>query len=349
MARLRAFLTQTVTTERLFRWIRNAVLVVAGVVLFFSVLLWRMWQIRGSLEDIGWSTAMVATEPGDAVTATWLGTTTLLFDDGETQILIDGAFTRLSPLDSLSPWRVKSDVATINYAMSTFAMTRLAAIVPVHSHFDHAMDVGHVANRSSAVVLGSESTANIVRGADVPVDQYQILADGETRQFGNFTIKLIASVHAPIGWNDQEVFPGIIEHPLRQPARISDYRTGVAWSIVVTHPRGSTLVQGSAGFIEDKLASEAVDVVMLGIGGLAGLGEDYTRTYWDETVQATDATRVIAVHHDDYTAPFGEVSLKPDMLDKVVRTAGWLDTLVEEADGTISIELPPFGQPIILY
>ena len=349
MAESREFLGQTITVDRIIRWARITVLVVAGIAVFFALLFWRMWQIRGSIEDIGWPYSIIASEPGDAVTATWLGTTTLLFDDGETQVLIDGAFTRLSPLDSLGLRRVKSDAATINYAMSAFGISRLAAIVPVHSHFDHAMDVGHVANRSSAVVLGSESTANIARGADVPVDQYQILAGGETRQFGEFTIKLIPSKHAPIGWDDQEIFPGIIERPLRQPARISDYRTGVAWSILISHPRGSTLVQGSAGYVEDRLAEESVDIVMLGIGGLAGLGEEYTRTYWDETVRATNATRVIVMHHDDYAVPFGEVMLMPDMLDKVVRTAGWIDTLVAEDDGAVSIELPPFGQRIVLY
>jgi len=349
MGKLRAFFGQKVTVERFAWWTRNVLLITGGIVLFVSLLLWRMWQIRGSIDDIGWPTSIVATEPGDAVTATWLGTTTLLFDDGETQVLIDAAFTRLNPLDSLGLRRVKSDVATINYAMSAFGMARLAAIVPVHSHFDHALDVGHVANRSSAIVLGSESTANIARGADVPVDQYQILADGETRQFGNFSIRLIASVHAPIGTNNREIFPGIIERPLRQPARVSAYRTGVAWSIMVSHPQGTTLVQGSAGFVENKLANEQVDIVMLGIGGLAGLGEKYTRNYWDETIRATDAARVIAIHYDDYTAPFGEVRLMPDLLDKVIRTAGWIDQLIAEEDGAVSIELPPFGQPIILY
>lgn len=349
MAKLREILGQTITVHRIIRCARITALVVAGIAVFLSLLLWRMWQIRGSIDDIDWPYSIVASEPGDAVTATWLGTTTLLFDDGETQVLVDGAFTRLNPLDSLGLRRVKSDVATINYAMSTFAMTRLAAIVPVHSHFDHAMDVGHVANRSSAVVLGSESTANIARGADVPVDQYQILAGGETRQFGDFTIKLIPSVHAPIGWNDQEVFPGIIERPLRQPARISAYLTGVAWSILISHPRGTTLVQGSAGFVADRLAEESVDIVMLGIGGLAGLGEEYTRTYWEETVRTTNAARVIVVHHDDYAVPFGEVKLMPDLLDNVVRTARWIDTLAAEDNDTVSIELPPFGQPIILY
>lgn len=346
---MRDFFLQKISLARLVRWTRNFVLVLAVIIIFATALFWRMWQIHGRIADIGWETSMVAAEAGDGVTATWLGTTTLLFDDGETQILIDGAFSRVSPLKTILLRPVKSDVATINYAMSTFRMNRLAAIIPVNSHHDHSMDVGYVANRSSAIVLGSESTAMIARGADVPVDQYQILADGETRQFGEFTIKLIASEHAPIGSDGQEIFPGIIDHPLRQPASIAGYRTGVAWSVLLSHPRGTTLVQASAGFIEGKLQGESADVVFLGIAGLTDLGADYTATLWRETVTATGAPRVIAVHHDDFTAPFGEVQLLPEMFDNVPRTAGWIDELIAADELETRIELPPFGQPIVLY
>ena len=331
------------------RFARNVLIAVAIVALFLSLLLWRVLQIRGKFEAIGWEYAAVAGEPADVVTATWLGTTTILFDDGETQILIDGAFTRVDALSSILLRRVRSDVATINRAMSTFGMNRVAAIVPVQSHHDHALDVGHVANRTKAIVLGSESTAMIARGADVPVDQYQVLASGEARQFGEFTIKLIANVHAPIGLDGQEIFPGVIDRPLRQPARISDYRTGVAWSVLVSHPRGTTLVQGSAGFVEGLLDEETADVVMASVAGLAGLGESYTRNYWEETVTATGAARVIAVHHDDFTAPFGVVRLLPDVLDKVLKTVGWIDDIVADSEQPVTIELPPFGEPIILY
>ena len=349
MAKLPEFLRRDIAPARFGVWVRNLCLIIGGIVLLGGLLVWRMYQVRGKIENIDWPESMVATEPGEAVTVTWLGTTTMLFDDGETQILIDGAFTRLSPLQMLPFRRVRSDAATINHAMSAYGMTRLAAIVPVHSHFDHAMDVGHVANRSSAVVLGSESTANIVRGADVPVRQYQILADGEVRQFGEFSIKLIASVHAPISDGSEEYFPGIIDRPLRQPAKVSEYRTGVAWSIIIGHPRGTTLVQGSAGIVPGQLAPETVDVVILGIGGIAALGKHYLADYWRETVASTEAARVIVVHHDDYNLPFGEVRLMPDMFDRVIRAAGWIDEIMEETGSDVQIELPPFGEPIILY
>ena len=331
------------------RLIRNIMVAILMLIVVAIYVLWRQWQIRDSIEDIGWPVAAVATEPGDVVTATWLGISTVLFDDGETQILIDGAFTRAGPLQLGLLRKLKSDVATINYALSTFRMDRLAAIAPVHSHFDHAMDVGHIANRTSAVVLGAESTANIARGEAVPVDQYQTLADGEVRQFGEFTIKLIASVHAPIAFDGKEFFPGVIDAPLVQPARISAWKTGVAWSILVSHPRGTTLVHASSGYIENKLADETADIVMLGIAGLAGLGYEYTESYWDETVTRSNASRVIALHHDDFTEPFGVVRLMPNMIDNVVRTAGWLNTIIEKQASQVSIELPPFGEPMLLY
>ena len=346
---MRELLLQKVTPRQLGRWLRNAALAIAVVVLLLVLLGWRMFQVRGEVDRIGWPTAMIASEPGDGVTVTWLGTSTLLFDDGETQVLIDGVFTRVPALDILLMRKVRSDVATINYAMATFQMTRLAAIIPAHSHHDHAMDVGDVANRSSAVVLGSESTAMIARGREVPVSQYQVLASGEERRFGEFTIRLIAGVHAPIGPGRQEIFPGIIEQPLSQPARVSDYRTGVAWSVLLSHPRGTTLVQASAGVVEGLLEDVSADVVMLGVAGLAGLGEDYTRRYWRETVSATGASRVIVIHHDDFMAPFGEVRLLPDFLDNVIRTAGWIDSIAGEQERMVSVELPPFGEPIILY
>jgi L-ascorbate metabolism protein UlaG (beta-lactamase superfamily) len=211
------------------------------------------------------------------------------------------------------------------------------------------MDVGHIANRTTAVILGSESTANIARGADVPVDQYQTLASGETREFGKFTIRLVASVHAPNGLDGEEWFPGRIDIPLRQPEKASAWKTGIAWSVFIEHSRGTALIQGSGGFIPGTLAEESVDVVMLGIGGLAGLGKEYVSEYWNETVVTTGAKRVLSLHHDDYTAPFGEVRLFPKIVDDVVKTAAWLDAANSANGNDVAIELPPFGQAIPLY
>jgi L-ascorbate metabolism protein UlaG (beta-lactamase superfamily) len=335
--------------KKTWLWVK----IVAGSLLLIGIafawyVAWR-WQERPEVAQLDWQVASSTSESAERVTVTWLGITTLLFDDGETQILVDGTFSRPGLFDLLSQRRVWSDAATINAALAEFRISRLAAIIPVHSHFDHAMDAGFVANRTQAVVLGSESTANIARGADVPVSQYQILADGETRQFGQFTIKLIESRHAPIGFGDAPPFSGTIDEPLAQPAAIRHWREGGTWSVLIGHPRGTALVQGSGGFIEGALAGETADVVMLGVAGLASLGPGYVGEYWRETVISTGATRVFPVHYEDFTQPFGEVLLFPDVVDDLPKTAKWLDELAADRRHPVSISRLPFGQAVAIY
>lgn len=330
-----------------FRWTAYAVAGVLIVLALGSATTAWLWRKRAPLSELPWPVAETLADAEGSVTVTWLGITTLLFDDGETQILIDGTFTRLSALDIALQRKVRSDIATINYAMDEFRIERLAAIIPVHSHVDHAIDAGNVANRSTAVILGSESTANIARGADVPVDQYQILANGETRHFGDFKITLIESAHAPIGPGDQGWFSGVIDEPLQQPARVWSWRGGTAASILVEHPSGSTLVQGSAGFVEGQLAALKADVALISVAGLASLGREYTLRYWQETVAATGAHRVFAIHFDDFTQPFGEIRLFPDIADNVVDSSAWINEIASEND--VQVRRPPFGVPITLY
>ena len=334
---------------------RRLIVLSALVILVATAVGWlyRKWQDRPPISELGWPVAETGTatvgEPGGRVTVTWLGISSLLFDDGETQILVDGTFSRPSTTDILLQRPIWSDVPTINRALAEFRMNRVAAIVPVHAHFDHAMDAGLVANRTSAMIIGSESAANIARGAGVPVSQYQILADGESRRFGAFTLTLIASRHAPIGPGDDGWFNGVISEPLRQPARVMDWLGGVSWSVLVGHPSGVTLVQASGGFVAGALPPGSADVVMLGIGGLAALGGEYLEQYWDETVLQTGASQVYPVHYDDFTRPFGEVRLFPTLVDDVVVTARRLDELAAASDPPVAIRRLPFGQPVLLY
>ena len=198
------------------RWAAYAVGGSVAVLITGALIIATLWRERIEPETLGWPAADDG--GGNAtVSATWFGVSTLLFDDGETQILIDGAFTRLSLLDLVLQRRARSDIGTINLMLDRFRMDRLAAIVPAHSHFDHAIDVGNIANRSGAIVLGSESIANIARGANVPVDQYQILADRESRHFGNFTITVLADPLPAVGPGGDAWFTGTIAEPLLQP------------------------------------------------------------------------------------------------------------------------------------
>ena len=335
-------------SKALFWLKRISIWLTAAAIVISRASMW-LWQDRPSIEQLNLRTTEIAETGADGVTVTWLGVTTLLFDDGDSQILIDGFFSRPNIFDVILRRPIVSDAARINDALDEVRMRRLAAIVPLHSHYNHAMDVGAIANLSSASVVGTESTANIARGAGVPDDQIILVTNGDALEFGKFTVSFITSRHVPNGIGDSHLLAGFMAEPLKQPADISAWREGGSWSVVISHPRVSTLVQGSAGDIEDALAETQADVVMLGVAGLTSQGRRYTSNYWKQTVEKTGAKRVYVIHHDDFTQPFGHIELPPTSIDNVVESVQWLSALAESGAEYIEILRPVFGEPTVLY
>lgn len=335
--------------EQLQTWATRAAIGIASLLVAASVVIAALWSDRPLLSEIDWQPYPSYESRPDAVTVTWLGVTTLLFDDGNTQVLIDGFISRPSIADIVFSVGVQSDAAKINQVLDDYQMRRLAAIIPVHSHFDHAMDIGAIANRSSASIIGSETTANIARGAGVPEDQIVIAENGSDYSFGDFSVRIINSTHARLGWGASIPYPGTIDAPLELPAPVSAWKEGQSYSIVVMHPQGTTLVQGSAGFLPGALDDVVADVVMFGAFGLENFGREYTEKFWLSMVTSTGARRVMPIHFDDYTRPFGHIELGPRILDDFVDTAEWLNEIRETWDNDARLHLPVFGERLVLY
>ena len=324
----------------------RAVLWAAIAIVMLATALATVWRVRATIPEL----EMTMTPPagGSSVTVTWFGISTLLFDDGETQILIDGFISRPSVTDVVLQTPVENDAAAINYWLHEYGVLRLAAIIPSHTHFDHAMDIGALANRSSASIIGSESAAAIGRGAGVPEDQI-IVSDGNAEYtFGRFTVRLIETPHGPIGWRGSVPLDGTIDQPLVPPAPVTAWRVGRSHSILVSHPEHTTLVHTSAGVSNRALETVRADTVFLGVGLLGSLGDAFMERYWIATVTSTGADRVIPVHFDDYTKPFGTIALPPAIIDDIPQTFETLERLRDTYDKDTEILLPEFGTPIAL-
>jgi len=281
----------------------------ASLIVVFVVLIGAGFYLMSATAPLSvaprWALAGDESIPDDALTVRFTGTSTLLFSDGETAWMVDGWFSRFGPIALLSG-EIAPDVAAIERGLARNGVDRLAVVIPVHSHFDHAMDAPEVARRTGAVLWGSESTANIGRGWGLPESQIRVAVDREPVEVGRFTIRLIATNH--FEFPDPEVRaralddPEIVE-PLVPPVGAFDYRVGQPYAIHVSHPEGTWLIQGSAGYRPGGFAGFEADTVFLGVGGLGSQTPEYREAYWHETVQTTGARRIIPIHFDSLMAP----------------------------------------------
>jgi L-ascorbate metabolism protein UlaG (beta-lactamase superfamily) len=243
-----------------------------------------------------------AAEPDSPLSVTWMGVTTLLLDDGSSALMTDGFFSRPS-LAQLAAGKVAPSAARVDGCLAQAKVSRLEAVIPVHTHYDHVMDSALVADRTGAQLVGGESAANVGRGHGLPEDHVVVAVSGEPIRLGAYEVTLIESHHSP-----PDRFPGVINAPLAPPVKVSAYRCGEAWSTLVHHrPTGRRLlIQGSAGFIKGALAGHRADAVYLGVGQLGVLPPSYLEDYWSETVRAVGARRVILIHWDDFFRPLSK-------------------------------------------
>ena len=273
------------------------------------------------------------------LTVAWLGVSTLLVDDGDSALLTDGFFSRPGLID-VGLRKLASSTARIDEALHRAGIRRLAAVLPVHTHYDHALDSATVAERTGAVLVGGESAANIARGQRLPEDRIVVAASGQTLELGAFEVTLIRSEHCP-----PDRFPGSITAPVVPPAKASAYRCGEAWSTLIAHRRSGRrlLIQGSAGFLPGALAGRRAEVAYLGVGQLGVQPELYLRQYWNETVRTVGARRVVLIHWDDFfrplTEPLRAIPYAADDLDVTMRVL----TALAERDG-VTVHLPSLWQ-----
>jgi L-ascorbate metabolism protein UlaG (beta-lactamase superfamily) len=276
------------------------------------------------------------------LTVTWAGVTTLLVDDGDSALMTDGFFSRPS-LAAVGTRKLSPSEPRIDGCLARMGVTSLDAVLPVHTHFDHAMDSAVVAARTGAKLVGGTSTAQVGRGHGLAEERLVTATPGEPITLGatgNWVVTLIEGDHCP-----PDRFPGKITAPVVPPVKASAYRCGESWSTLIHHVPTDRrlLVVGSAGYVTGALSGQRADVVYLGIGQLGLQPERYLVDYWTETVRTVGARRVVLIHWDDFfrplTAPLRALPYAGDDLDVSMRV---LSRLAGE-DG-IPLQLPTLWQ-----
>ena len=276
-----------------------------------------------------------AASPDASLSLAWMGVSTLLIDDGSSALLTDGYFSRPG-LARVQFGKVAPSPARVDGCLARAGVRTLAAVIAVHTHIDHVLDSALVAERTGAVLVGGESAANVGRGHGLAEDRLVVAVPDQPITLGSYDVTLVESRHCP-----PDRFPGSITSPVTPPVRVTAYRCGESWSVVVVHrPSGRRLlIVGSAGFVPGALAGHRAEVVYLGVGQLGLQPRRYLVDYWSETVRAVGAKTVVLTHWDDFFRPLSKplraLPYAGDDLDVTMRV---LDELAD-ADG-VALHLP---------
>ena len=241
--------------------------------------------------------------PGTAgVNFKWFGTNGWEITFGNKTILIDPWFNRFESgflqnklkMDAVLP----TDTTLIDQHVS-----KADQILIGHGHWDHMADVPYIAKKTGAMVIGSESHANLMRAAGVPEGKIVQVKGGEYMQFDGYTIEIFPSVHS-MGGTKKYAVPGhIVSVPSTPPTKLGDLPEGDTLIYVLTiGGKYSIFLMSSGNYIERAIAGLRPDVALI-----APLFSNNTHAFTPRLVKALNFPKIVLpTHWDDFEAPLSE-------------------------------------------
>jgi L-ascorbate metabolism protein UlaG (beta-lactamase superfamily) len=248
------------------------------------------------------------------VTLRYFGTAGWEISDGTTVILIDPYLSRiLGPQPpGRPPYAPEPGDTRPLYGWKDFAVPDTAAIeahiqkadlvLVTHTHYDHVLDVPHIALKTHAAVIGTESTENVMRAYNVPEGQLITVRGGEDYDFGTFSVKVIPSLHSPL------------DHKHYYSSAKTSEGLKAPLTLEQMHPEGGTLAYlirlrghqilafGGMNYIEREIEGLEPDVVL--VGAASSRKEIYD--YSGRLMRALHLPPLVFPSHwDNFTAPYG--------------------------------------------
>jgi L-ascorbate metabolism protein UlaG (beta-lactamase superfamily) len=218
----------------------------------------------------------------------YLGTAGWEIADGTTIILIDPYLSRINgpappgggsghplPGDTRRSY-TWTDIATPDTAAIDAHIQRADFVLVTHTHYDHILDVPHIALKTHAAVIGTESTENVMRAYGVPEEQLLTVRGGEDYQFPGFSLKVIPSIHSPL--DHKHYFSSAVAPPtMKAPLTLEQiHPEGGTLAYLIRLPEHQILAFGGNNYIEREITGLDPDTVLVGAGASRNEIYDYS-------------------------------------------------------------------------
>ena len=250
------------------------------------------------------------------VRLSYLGTAGWKITNGKTVILVDPYLSRLKmvtpddPVLAGDPRRTFTldDVAVSDKAVIDAHIERADFILLTHTHIDHVLDMPYIAQKTGAMVIGTESTINFARASGVPDSQLMVVRGGDDLEFGAFSVRIIPSLHGFLRHG-----PNISHFPMPPPSTIFPVDAKAPFRVRDLLIEGGTLaylirlggiqvlVFGSMNYIEREVDGLRPDVAIIG----ASTERREIYRYTPRLLRALGYPRlVLPTHWDRFNVPY---------------------------------------------
>lgn len=284
------------------------------------------------------------------VSLEYLGAAGWRVTDGTITILIDPYISRIiGPAPPGRPFSRQpsdtrpvfgwDDIAQPDAKAIDSRVARADFVLVTHTHYDHILDVPHIALKTGATVIGTESTENVLRAYDVPEKQLITVRGGEDYEFGSFSLKVIPSLHSPL--DSKHLFSSATAPAgMKQPLTLRQiHPEGGTLAYLIRFHGHQILAFGGMNYIEREIDGLRPDVVLAGAGGSRTEIYQYTA----RLMRALGFPRlVLPTHWDNFLLPY-EASQK----DSLAAVQSFVEE-VKAASPSTKIVVPKYFEPIAL-
>ena len=212
-----------------------------------------------------------------------------------------------------------------------------------HAHPDHIMDTPYIAKKTGAVVVGHETTINILRAYDVPENQLITVRGGEDYQFEDMSVRVIPSLHSPL--NDKRYYQSqVVGMEAVAPLKISQLVEGGSLMFLLRIGGEEIVTMGSMNFIEKEINGLRPSIALVG----AAPSHLEIQNYTERLMEGLGFPPVvITTHADNYRTPYGSPMAKVredwvlPFIEEVREASPTTEVIVPEHLKVI--EFPPTG------
>jgi reactive intermediate/imine deaminase len=274
---------------------------------------------------------------------TYLGNAGWEITDGKTVILVDPFVTQFNRWTRTGPAReiLPTDLYPADTALINRHVRRADQILITHGHSDHALDAGPISKRTGAVIIGTETAANLARAYGVAEEKLITVIGGEDYDFETFSLRVIPSIHSAL--DDKRYFgngrgiAGTAPRGLRAPLRRNEYQEGGSLAYLIRIGGHEVLAMGSMNFLEREMEGLRPDIALVGANSQRLEIHDYT----GRLMRALGHPAVVIPSHAD---AYGNPSAAPAALADRQR---FLDEVAAASPLTRTI-VPTWFEPIVI-